>query len=92
MLYSPTRRLLASSRFVQPLYHFRSNFHSSNSLQHPIPRNFFDTNQITTRLLQNDFDKQQAEAVVNILSQAIKESADTMLKNMVTKVDQQTVP
>ncbi|KAI9502651.1 DUF1640-domain-containing protein [Coemansia spiralis] len=48
----------------------------------------FDTNRLVVRLESEGFSKQQAEAVVNAVSDVLKESTESILNNIVTKAEQ----
>ncbi|PVU99777.1 hypothetical protein BB559_000425, partial [Furculomyces boomerangus] len=75
------------------------NLHLKNSLrsisyskalnQFEGPKYYFDSHLIKTRLEECGFDNKQAEATVSVLQQVIRESTEAMLKNVISKSEQE---
>ncbi|PVU93586.1 hypothetical protein BB561_003180 [Smittium simulii] len=62
---------------------FKSSLHTSSSYSiYQAPKHYFDTYQVRTQLEKAGFDHMQSEAIVELLSQVVKESTDGMLKNV----------
>ncbi|RUS19564.1 mitochondrion protein, partial [Endogone sp. FLAS-F59071] len=82
------------ARVLLPLttsaHHTARPFHTSSpSHDATLPNHHFDTYKFVQKLEQDGFTREQAEAILDSLSEVIDESVANLTKNMVTKVDQE---